>query len=79
MIIALEVTCPDSPRSVDLDELRAAIVDAAADLFDGVEIYVQIESGTGRWFELVADVGCVQELEPESARAAGFTIDPTEV
>ena len=79
MIVALEVLCPDSPRSIPLDDVREAIVEALSDQLDGLELELCLFNDSGREFYVRADCSCIQELEPESARAAGFTIDPTEV
>ena len=79
MILAMEVTCPDSPRSIDLEDIRETILDALQCEIEGLEICFSICSDSGREFELTAEVSCLQILEPASARACGFYVDPETV
>lgn len=81
MFIAFEVTAPDAPRSVDLDDLRAQIADALHDLIPEAlyGLTVEVETPAGRVLDVEVEAGPVNILSDADARGAGFILNPSEV
>jgi len=79
MLIVFEVTAPDAPRSLSLDDIRDAIVDEVAAQIEGMDLELTMWTDNGRELSFSAECSCVQELDPAAARNAGFIVSPTEV
>ena len=76
MIIALEVTAPDSPRSIDVQTIRDAIVEYLDCELDGMEIELYLEADNGGDHQVRCTVSCIQELD---TTGTGFYVPEDEV
>ena len=81
MFIALEVSAPDAPRSVDLADLRSQIADALADLIPDAlyGLTVEVETPSGRIIDVEVEAGPINILSDADASVIGFVPTPSEV
>lgn len=68
MILSIEVTAPDAPRSLSMDTIRATILEHVSTEWEGLTFEIECETDDGRVRSVECEFSCVyhDRSEPDS-------------